>query len=165
MERSERLPEAAPTARQARPGPAAGAAEGSAKAAAPLAAPGLASKRPTPAACDEGVAPNAADDAPARLAAPEPRQHKETAMALAQYRSRRDAERSCPWFHTEEQLEAIAEQAYDETTSSTTERAPAEPIPSSSPLFEEVRDLREGRWHQSLCRLRGVERAEDASSR
>ena len=57
----------------------------------------------------EGVASNADDDAPARLAAPEPRQHKETTMALAQYRSRRDSERSCPWFHTEEQLEAIAE--------------------------------------------------------
>ena len=75
-------------------------------------------------------APNADDDAPARLAAPEPRQHKETTMALAQYRSRRDSERSCPWFHTEEQLEAIAEQAYDEeATNSTTERAPKEAAP------------------------------------
>ena len=57
-------------------------------------------------------------------------------MALAQYRSRRDSERSCPWFHTEEQLEAIAEQAYeDEATNSTTERAPKEADPLVEPAL------------------------------
>ena len=58
-------------------------------------------------------------------------------MALAQYRTRRDSERSCPWFHTEDGLPAIAEQAYDdeEATTSTTERAPREEDPLVEPAL------------------------------
>ena len=135
MERSGEASEAAPTAGEARPG-------GGRRRAAHerqrhwqrLDWP--ASARDAGRGAREGVAPNAADDAPARLAAPGPRQHKETAMALAQYRSRRDSVRSCPWFHTEEQLEAIAEQAYeDEATNSTTERAPKEADPLVEPAL------------------------------
>ena len=62
-------------------------------------------------------------------------------MALAQYRSRRDAERSCPWFDHDgddsmTRLPAIAEQAYDEeATTSTTERAPREDDPLVEPAL------------------------------
>ena len=63
-------------------------------------------------------------------------------MALAQYRSRRDAERSCPWFDYDgddsmTRLPAIAEQAYDdeEATTSTTERAPREEDPLVEPAL------------------------------
>ena len=62
-------------------------------------------------------------------------------MALAQYRSRRDAERSCPWFDYDgddsmTRLPAIAEQAYDEeATASTTERAPREEDPLVEPAL------------------------------
>ena len=62
-------------------------------------------------------------------------------MALAQYRSRRDAERSCPWFDYDgddsmTRLPAIAEQAYDEeATVSTTERAPRDDDPLVEPAL------------------------------
>ena len=62
-------------------------------------------------------------------------------MALAQYRSRRDAERSCPWFDYDgddsmTRLPAIAEQAYDEeATASTTERAPRDEDPLVEPAL------------------------------
>ena len=83
------------------------------------------------------------------ISASPPRRGSPT-MALAQYRSRRDAERSCPWFDHDgddsmTRLPAIAEQAYDEeATASTTERAPRDAVLS---------DLRERGFDADLARL------------